>query len=119
MNDEQPAETVRPLELLHRCANYLGTVVLLSSSADRFQAAGDRTRRKLYTLDPGSRLTRLLVVRLARDEGPRWWRLHHGVTLAQVPLEDGVPLDAVAQLLVGELHALIAEAGGWDRRNAA
>lgn len=108
-------ETVRPLELLHRAADFVGAVVCLTSSADRRGARGQRA----YTRDEGARLTRLVVVKpaptAARYES-RWERLQQGIVLCQCTLEDAVPLDDAASLLVEQLHGAINE---WRKRQAA
>lgn len=105
---------IRPLELLHRAASFVGAVVCLTSTADRRR--GDR---RPYTRDKGAQLKALVVVKPAvtRERyAHRWDRLQHGVVLCQVPIEDAVPLDDAAIVLVEQLQSAI---NAWRERHAA
>lgn len=106
-------QEIRPLELLHRTAEYLGAVVCLMSTADKRD--GDR---RTVTREEGAKLRSLVIVKPApTDRYPsRWERLARGSVIAWCEVVDAVPLDTVAHVVVEELQARIAEAA---RRNAA
>lgn len=107
-------ETIRPLELLHRAADFVGAVVCLTSTADR-RRGGER----IYSRDEGAQLKALVVVKpapaSARYES-RWRRLQQGIVLCQCPLEDCVTVDDAATFLAEQLTAAIQD---WRQRNAA
>lgn len=107
-------ETVRPLELLNRAATFVGAVVCLTSSADR-RRAGVRP----FSRDEGSQLRALVVVKPAPTfarYGSRWERLQAGIVLCKCDLEDAVPIDDAAEVLVEQLHTAIND---WRKRSAA
>lgn len=92
-------ETVRPLELLHRTAEFLGATVCLTTTADARHAG-----RRVFTARTGAQLRYLVVVVPKRvGDLSRWERLARGTTLAQAEIVDAVPLDDVAQALCEEL----------------
>lgn len=98
MSDD--VETVRPLEILHRAADMLSAVVLLTTSRDR-----RRNGRRIDSADAGAKLKDLMVVRPAARLGvmSRWDALAVGTVLATADVVDAVALDDVAELLLSQL----------------
>lgn len=112
MSDQ--VEIVRPFELLHRAADFVGAVVCLTSSADVRRAG-----KKINTLESGAQLRALVVVKPAPTPeryGNRWERLQAGIVLCQVTLDDAVPLDDAATVLAERLTDAIND---WRERHAA
>lgn len=108
-------ETIRPLELLNRAAQFVGAVVCLTSSADQRSVL---SQTKPFTRREGSKLRLLAVVKPApTNRGwTRWEHLARGVTLCSVEMADAVPIDDAATVLAERLTEAIND---WRKRSAA
>lgn len=90
---------ISPLEQLHRDAERVGAVLVLTSTADRRDSTGHRY------LSSGSegRLSRLAVVRPNRDAPTRWSQLQTGAVLAHAVVDE-LPLCQAAVLLLTQIQ---------------
>lgn len=100
MNGE--ADTIAPLELLHRQASVFGAVVCLTTDRD-----ARRDGRRLVTREPGAKLRHLIVVVPKRIGSlSRWDQLQQGTSLVSADVPDFVTVNEVASLLTEELQKL-------------